>query len=186
MSPGRRERGRTLTFERARTDKRSVSSRSMLRLGLRLRGERGQAMVEFALLAPLFLAIVVGVIQFGVALNFWLDMQRAANQGARQAAVNNYPGCDRTMPDTLACGGSTTLQQYIAGTKNAQGEDMNVFICFPAGGTPKIGDPVKVIVSQRFRFMQIVPVMPSINIGASATMRLEQVPGRYAASGPCP
>ena len=33
--------------------------------------------------------IVVGVIQFGVALNFWLDMQRIANQGARWAVVNS-------------------------------------------------------------------------------------------------
>jgi hypothetical protein len=144
-------------------------------------------MVEFALIAPLFLAIVVGIIQFGVALNFWLDEQRMANQGARWAAVNNYPGCLRTSPNTTPCvAGAQTLQQYIAGTKNATGEGPNVFICFPNGGTPQLGDPVKVIVSQQFRFMQIVPVMPSINIGASATMRLEQVPGRYAANGPCP
>ena len=34
------------------------------------------------------LMIVVGIIQFGIGLNYWLDMQRIANQGARWAAVN--------------------------------------------------------------------------------------------------
>ena len=53
--------------------------------------ESGQALVEFALILPLFLLIVVGIIQFGVALNFWLDMQRIANQGARWAVVDRYP-----------------------------------------------------------------------------------------------
>src|SRR5687768_13441458 len=47
--------------------------------------ERGQALVEFALIAPLFLMIVVGIIQFGIGLNYWLDLNRIANQGARWA-----------------------------------------------------------------------------------------------------
>ena len=43
--------------------------------------------------------IVVGIIQFGVGLNFWLDLQRIANQGARWAAVDcgqsaTNPGID--------------------------------------------------------------------------------------------
>ena len=49
--------------------------------------ERGQALVEFALIVPLFLIIVVGIIQFGVGLNYWLDLNRIANQGARWAVV---------------------------------------------------------------------------------------------------
>ena len=50
--------------------------------------ESGQAMVEFALVLFPLLLCVAGVIQFGIALNYWLDMQRIANQGARWAAVN--------------------------------------------------------------------------------------------------
>ena len=45
-------------------------------------------MVEFALILFPLLIIVAGIIQFGIALNYWLDMQRIANQGARWAAVN--------------------------------------------------------------------------------------------------
>lgn len=189
MSPGRRGRGKTLTFEYVRADKGYVSSARSTFFGAlrrRLRGERGQAMVEFALIAPLFLAIVVGIIQFGLLLNFWLDEQRIANQGARWAVVNNWPECDRFTTNAIPCKtGAGTLQTYLANQRNAEGEGINVFICFP-NTTSNVGDPVKVIVSQKFRFMQIVPVMPAIDIGASATMRLEQKPGRYAASGACP
>ena len=53
--------------------------------------ESGQAMVEFALILFPLLLLVAGIIQFGIGLNYWLDMQRIANQGARWAAVNNWP-----------------------------------------------------------------------------------------------
>ena len=72
-------------------------------------------MVEFALILFPLLILVAGIIQFGIALNYWLDMQRIANQGARWAAVNNWP------PDCPAgsavgdCDGSPnpTLQQSL-------------------------------------------------------------------------
>ena len=57
-------------------------------------------MVEFALILFPLLILVVGIIQFGIALNYWLDMNRLANQGARWAAVNGWPNCPRTDPAT--------------------------------------------------------------------------------------
>ena len=51
-------------------------------------------MVEFALILFPLLLIVAGIIQFGIALNYWLDMQRIANQGARWAAVELHAVCD--------------------------------------------------------------------------------------------
>ncbi len=152
--------------------------------------ESGQALVEFALILPLFLMIVVGIMQFAIGLNFWLDMQRIANQGARWAVVNEYPGCLRSQPNTLACGTSTTLQQHLAQSEVAQGENLDVRICFPTTGT--VGNPVKVIIKQPLNFLSVVTFFTpgdglQIDLTAEATMRLEQTPGRYAAngSGPC-
>ena len=59
-------------------------------------------MVEFALILFPLLMLVAGIIQFGIGLNYWLDMQRIANQGARWAAVNNWPGCSRTAAANTA------------------------------------------------------------------------------------
>ena len=170
MSPGRRERGRTLTFERAGTDKRSVSTLSMLRF----RGERGQAMVEFALLAPLFLALVVGIIQFAVALNFWFDMNRLANQGARSAAVNCGPAAGNQ------CG--SNLGSYLQSQILSRGDNASVEVCYvppsdpaPSGWTPSAGDAVRVKMKLSYQFSAIV-YTPSVDLTSAATMRLEQDP----------
>jgi len=62
-------------------------------IGARRRQDResGQATVEFALILFPLLILVGGIIYFGIGLHYWLDAQRIANQGARWAAVNNWP-----------------------------------------------------------------------------------------------
>ena len=44
--------------------------------------------VEFALILLPLLLLVVGIVQFGIAVAFWQDQQRLAAQGARVAIVN--------------------------------------------------------------------------------------------------
>src|SRR5438874_1762965 len=104
-----REKGKTLTFECARAD--NACMRLLPRhLRRARRDERGQALVEFALLAPLFFMLVIGIIQFAVAFNFWFDLQRLANQGARSAAVNCGPSAANQCTSTT----STTLEHFLA------------------------------------------------------------------------
>ena len=55
------------------------------------RSERGTAVVEFALVAPLLFLIVFGIVDFGRALNYYNDLTQLAGQGARAAAVNRNP-----------------------------------------------------------------------------------------------
>jgi hypothetical protein len=145
--------------------------------------EEGQALVEFALVAPLFLLLVAGIIQFGVALNYWLDMQRIANQGARWAVVNAYPGCPRSGPDAPC---SPTLQEYLASSPVSGGLDPAVEICFEEeNGAPSgaaVGDPVTVRLTSQFDFVPIVKI-GQLELRGVATMRVEQVPTRYSAAG---
>ena len=51
--------------------------------------ESGQALIEFALVLPVLILIVVGIIDFGFAFNQWNTAQNAAREGARIAAVSN-------------------------------------------------------------------------------------------------
>jgi hypothetical protein len=192
MSPGRWGRGKTLTFDSARADNAGMGSRRTSpyrRAARRLGIERGQALVEFALIAPLFLMLVVGIIQFGVALNFWLDMQRIANQGARWAVVDAYPGCPRTSPPGLGCAAPGAFQTFLSNEKIAKGEVINPYICFEAktgpGGTAAAGDPVTVTINRPFTFNLIVGHVGTINLHAAATMRTEWAPTVYTEDGPC-
>jgi hypothetical protein len=136
-------------------------------------------MVEFALILFPLLILVAGIIQFGIGLNYWIDMQRLANQGARWAVVNAYPGCPRTGPDSPC---SPTLQQYIACEPTADAFKPGVTISFPSGATENdVGDPVQVTLGAPFRLVPILGI-GTINLEARATMRLEQNAGRYIAN----
>jgi hypothetical protein len=55
----------------------------------KLREERGQALVEFALVAPLLLMLVFGIVQLGLAYNTYVQLTDAVRAGARQAAVTH-------------------------------------------------------------------------------------------------
>lgn len=62
-------------------------------LALRLRsllhaGERGSALVEFALILPMLLLLTTGIMVFGVAMNNYLQLTNAVSMGARTAAIN--------------------------------------------------------------------------------------------------
>jgi hypothetical protein len=51
------------------------------------RGEDGAAAVEFALLLPLLVLLLFGLIQFGAAFNTRIQATNAAREGARMAVV---------------------------------------------------------------------------------------------------
>jgi Flp pilus assembly protein TadG len=52
------------------------------------RGEEGQTLVEFALVAPVLLLILFGIVQFGIAFKNSIVVTDAVRAGARQAAVS--------------------------------------------------------------------------------------------------
>jgi Flp pilus assembly protein TadG len=51
--------------------------------------ERGVVAVEFALVLPLLVTLVFGIVQFGLALNTKLTLTHAAREGARAAVVGS-------------------------------------------------------------------------------------------------
>ena len=135
-------------------------------------------MVEFALILFPLLLIVAGIIQFGIALNYWLDMQRIANQGARWAAVNNWPP---DCPDGSAVGDcdgdpNPTLQTTLRNAALTSGlqSSVQVEICYPDGVDAQ-GHPVRVRLQSPFDLLPILGVV-ELDLRADATMRLEQQP----------
>jgi len=144
-------------------------------------------MVEFALVLPLLLLIVVGLLGFGRLLYYWISANHMANEVARWAEVNTNPAT-----------GGVTLQQYIvnkgAGAAGTGEQKANLAVCidFPAnaGNTPpttkQVGDPVRVRVQQRFAFVPLIgwfapSLKNGITVTGSSTMRIEQLPTNYAA-----
>ena len=54
-----------------------------------LNNQKGQALVEFALVFPILLLLVMGILQFGMMLNSYLSIENASREGARAGIVGS-------------------------------------------------------------------------------------------------
>ena len=52
-----------------------------------IRNQRGQTMVEFTIVLPILLLLLLGILQFGVLFNNYITLTDAVRAGARQASV---------------------------------------------------------------------------------------------------
>jgi Flp pilus assembly protein TadG len=64
--------------------------------------ERGAVAVEFALLVPLLVMILLGIMEFGRAYNAQVTLTNAAREGVRSMAINNSQATARTAAKTAA------------------------------------------------------------------------------------
>jgi Flp pilus assembly protein TadG len=138
-----------------------------------LLGEDGQTMTEFAIVLVPLVLLIVGLVQVGVAVNFWQDQQRLANQGARFAIVN----CNTASGNNVC---TPSLEAFLESQTLSNGNNPNATVCFrsksgPSGTTAITGDPVSVRVEAPFSFVPIVPI-GSVTLSAESTMRLERDP----------
>jgi Flp pilus assembly protein TadG len=79
-----------LPFEEEPLDQ-TVTREAMRRLALK-RCEKGQALVEFALVAPLLLLLLFAIVQIGIAYKNSLALADAVRAGARAAVVSGRDG----------------------------------------------------------------------------------------------
>jgi Flp pilus assembly protein TadG len=138
----------------------------------RLRGDGGQSVLEFALILPLLVMLVLFLVEFGLGMNQQEDATQVASQAARLAAVNS----------TLLGGGVAAFVHGQVDTKPLQGA--TVAVCFP-NGTSNVGDPVRVTVTSHFNITGLFVPTIAVPLKGSATMRLEQTPTNFTATGSC-
>ena len=130
--------------------------------------ESGQAVVEFAMVVPILCVLVLVLVDFGKGMNYWLDLNHVASEGARKAAVNMFPTAgeyqtymlDRLETSELKNGGSNSVPTAAT-----------VAICLPEGGD--VGDPVTVQISVGYHWIPFIS-HADWQIRETATMRLEQ------------
>jgi Flp pilus assembly protein TadG len=137
-----------------------------------LRGDGGQSVLEFALMLPLLVMLILFLVEFGLGLNQQEDATQVASQAARLAAVNS----------TLLSGGVAAFVHGQADTTPLQ--SATVAVCFP-NGTSNVGDPVRVTVTSQFNITGLFVPTIAVPVKGSATMRLEQAPTNFTASGSC-
>ena len=128
-----------------------------------LRREEGVAMTEFALVLPVFLLLVAGLLGFGRVFFYWIQANHMANETARWAAVDRNPYTPTSLKDHA---------KFSATREFAN--DAVICITLPDGAA--VGNRVKVKVETPFTFVPLIDI-GTISIRGEATMRIERLAG---------
>jgi hypothetical protein len=149
--------------------------------------ERGVALIEFALVLPLILLLLFGMIDFGKAFNYWNDETHLANEAARYAVVNRNP-----FPAPPGFTGTWSLETAVkdhadsnelkngCGSCSISSPGITVSFCFVNGITPadtQAGQPLRATVSSTYHWLAYLVgkgLPASSGLTGSATMRIEK------------
>jgi hypothetical protein len=131
----------------------------------RARDQRGAIAVEFALIVPMLLLLVLGILEFGFGYHAWDATQNAAREGARLGAVSPV---------------TSEIENRVRGTTSFLDQDqLDVTIeCGVSGGTfstcpadPSLWEPgiiVRVTVDYSYGF--ITPLPNFVGFGSQMEM----------------
>lgn len=136
----------------------------------RLRGRRtsqGQSLVEFALVLPVFVLLLAGMIDFGLGLYSYMSLQSAAREGARLGVT------DCTRDDC-----ATTVSSRVTASSAGLAPTVTVTCTSAAGATIACsstvpGDSVTVTASYTYRMVWPLTFGTSIPMASSVRMMLE-------------
>ena len=138
--------------------------------------ERGAAAVELALILPVFCVLLFGMLDFGRAVNYWIDETHLANEAARWAVVDRNPGPGGSLEHSIF---QQIITEELKGGGTVSGPTGTATVCvdFPGKSisTAGVGDPVRVRVTSNFRFLAVLG-LASIPLRGEATMRIEKKP----------
>jgi Flp pilus assembly protein TadG len=139
-----------------------------------IRSERGTSMVEFALLAPVLILLVIGLIEVGRYTYFGILAAHAAETGAKYGAQNLYTAQDKNGMQTAALNDAQNLSGFSANANHTCSQNGALVNCVGGMPGPTMTYYVYVTVSGSFHSLLNYPGIPtSVPITAFATMRVQ-------------
>lgn len=161
--------------------------------------ERGQAIIEFAVLTPIIFAFIFIIVDFGIGLSHHVALTNAAREGARYAAVAApaYPGCNQaSVVERIRCKTHAHAQNLI------DDPDTQILVAFldkNSSGHLERGDDVVVRINYSYKLITALglsnsigwlrwPGIPPLKMDSCEHMRIEEVAGDATLStvDPCP
>jgi Flp pilus assembly protein TadG len=151
---------------------------------------RGQALVEFALIVPLFFTLLFGIIEVGRFIFYYEILNNATREGARYAIVNgaNSPtscadggSTGPAAPDTTSCdpNGDDVVQKVRDTAVGALGTGVTVDRCwwyaacdFGTHGDGNNARGANVTVAASYTYGTLIPLVPLPNITVTAESTL--------------
>ncbi len=136
---------------------------------MRIKSERGAALLEAAITLPMLLLIAVGIFEFGRAYQTWQILTNAAREGARMAV----------LPDPTPGNVETRVRDYMqAGQLSEAGTaavDVNRSATMTVNGAPVSVSQVS--IDYPFSFIVLQPVArlvaPTTSLGGAVVMHAQ-------------
>ena len=137
---------------------------------------RGQALVEFVIVAPIFFLILFAIIDFGRYVYYVQILNNAAREGTRYAIVHGAEGMPKTGPPDDPSGAAVidVVRNYAIGVIGVQ--DASVLTITPTWGmppaTPDNDSGTKVTVEVTYAFRSVIPLvpLPAISVKGASTL----------------
>ena len=134
-----------------------------------LKRQDGVVAVEFVILFPLFMLILVGIVEFGHLFNMRHTLTNASREGARAAVVYTTIANRKTWAEGTA---KAAVDKYLADTKFG-----GPYTVTPVAGT-STGNLVTVTVTSDSGSLLLDKLVPAIGdkiktVTAETTMRME-------------
>ncbi|HJP90031.1 MAG TPA: TadE/TadG family type IV pilus assembly protein [Candidatus Limnocylindrales bacterium] len=160
--------------------------------GRRGRRGRGQSLVEFALVLPIFLVLVMAIVDLGLSVFAYNSITNAAREGARLAIVNQDATSVTSRAKsqaTVARNPTVTVAYYQA---NADGTPNTTKAC-PVGAATYIGVGCLAVVTFTGVYQPITPIIGGILFKNGVTFTAKTVlpvefscPNSLLTSAQCP
>ncbi len=125
------------------------------------KSSRGQSLVETALMLPIILLILMGIIDFGLMFNNYLTVSNASREGARKAAVG---------------GTDSEIRAFVGSAAGALDASHLTVMISPLQSSRKKGD--EVVVTVDYNYSLITPIIASlvpepVHLSGRTAMRVE-------------
>jgi TadE-like protein len=124
--------------------------------------ERGLAIVEFVLVVPVLLLLLVGIIDFGFLFNDTISVRQSARDGGRQAAVGKF-GSDSTCdlyPKFNVTGNAALLFCLTKSRDGIRDKDTRVRLIVGDGTPPPYALGKPVTICEQYSMKSITGMLP--------------------------
>lgn len=138
---------------------------------MRSNSRRGSQVIEFALILPLLLILVFGIIDFSIGLYDKAVVTNASREGARAGIVYRFPALTTAQLQTAV---TTVVQNYCSTYLVTFGAATTPTVVVTGGGAS--GNQLTVTVTYNYVFSVIpnfIPGMTNPTLTATTVMRME-------------
>jgi Flp pilus assembly protein TadG len=140
----------------------------------RPRDERGAALLEFALVFPIFVFVLYGLIAYGMALSLKQSITHAAAEGARAALGATVPSSCTTTPYPYGttpqeCAWDTAAVNQVKGALSWMGSNEQYVTTTPSTASPcpdgnANSECITVAISYDYGDHPLVPNLPGLGL----------------------